>query len=72
MQIFLQFLINFLKSFIEILVKSCGGQAKTKADTNNKKKHRKRTTSITKTTTEDFKIETISSSVSSPELNGKK
>lgn len=72
MQIFLQFLIKFLKSFIEILVKSCAGRTKTEPEVKKVKKHRKRTTSISKTTTENFKIETISTSTDSPTIDDKK
>lgn len=71
MQIFLQFLIKFLKSIIQIFAKTCADRTKTEPEVKKVKK-RKRTTSITKTTTENFKIETVSTSGSSPDISGKK
>lgn len=72
MHIFFEFLINLLKTLLQVFAKSCADKNAPKPEINQKKRGHKRTTSISKTTTENFQIETFSTSADSPDINAKK
>lgn len=72
MHIIFEFLLNFLKTLLQVFAKTCADQTATKPEIKNKKRGHKRTTSISKTTTENFQIETFSTSTDSPQLEDKK
>lgn len=72
MHIIFEILLNFLKTLLQVFAKSCAENTKPKPEINGKKRGHKRTTSISKTTTENFQIETFSTSADSPQPEDKK
>lgn len=71
MNFLIEFLLNFLKTLVQVFIKTCA-EKQQEQTTPQKKKGRKRTTSISKTTTENFQIETFSTSASSSETKDNK